>query len=102
MKEEAVLRCLGARLPSGTLVKAPAYLDGRFHRQTPLADWPEAQLVVCDVSPRQRWPIAASCADRGRIVTATEQVATGDLWIAFAPGLKAVVDACVPRDPSTR
>ena len=97
MKEEAVLRCLGARLPRGTLVKAPAYLDGRFHRQTPLADWPEAQLVVCDVSPRQRWPIAASCADKGRIVTATGQVATGELWIAYEPGLKPVVDACVPR-----
>jgi hypothetical protein len=93
LQEEHALLCLGARLPVSTPVKAPQFLDGRFHRQTPLADWPESQIVVCDTAARQRWLLPAAC-ERSRIATATNSVQVGELWIAFAPALKPIVEAC--------
>jgi hypothetical protein len=96
-REDAMLRCLGARLPADTPVKAPAFLDGRFHLQTPLADWRESQIVVCDRAPGLRWPIPTSCADRAGIETATRSLVVDLLWVAYAPSLAPVVEACAPR-----
>jgi hypothetical protein len=97
LREDAMLRCLGAHLAADTPVKAPAFLDGRFHRQTPLADWRESQVVICDRAPGLRWPVPTACADRAAIEAATKNLVVDLLWIAYAPNLAPVVEACVPR-----
>ena len=91
--ENAMLDCLGTHLPATTLVKAPPSLDGRFHRQTPLADWPESQIAICDLSPGRTWPVQVTC-ERSRATTSVASVVVGELWLGYAPSLARTVATC--------
>jgi hypothetical protein len=94
-REDRVMRCLGARLPSDTKVAVPAFLEARFHRQLMLWGQRSAHVVVCDEARPSRWSIATTCLPRPSLIWATQSVLVDQLAVAFSPGLRPVVEPCL-------
>ena len=98
--EDALLRCLGRSLPSGTPVSSGGSLFARFSRQdivwpdrTRIA-WVQPQLVVCEVAHRLQYEYG--CTDLADRLEASgfRKFQLGDITITYAEPLRPWIAGC--------
>jgi hypothetical protein len=101
--EDTFLSCLGHDLPRETAVSATGGLFGRFHQQDLIKPdrvdiaGKQPALVVCDDSGRIPWEYGCQRLSRALPASSYDTLQLGNLFVRYANGPKAVVEACAAR-----